>query len=466
MGTVSFLSVCLGAALVLPSVATSYIRQSDLPHEKWVSIDQNIEYLPIFSPQPQQRSLAQDDDVYPDTFYKTSPFVEGESEYDEYQQAWRYLGFMIDCYDGWVAGQDDDGSYDGGTVEGCQRYLLWAAYVDLEYQGGGIGEYQYYNPETRQWDSTSCGYVENSRCAKMDCHLENTHWSLLGLFKHRSYQDWMEQLFKHEGFCVWNSGQYQFMSNAREAWPQGCEAYQLDSGEYIYYDLKPISRGRMRIGLYTETTCMEEYTGNDVTAEDLLGNILMEAGSGDGSQDEATDDDYYTTSSLQQSYEMWDSIMSTWEICHPCVAYDLNNVGYNGGAQGSAYNTYTYGYDDDGNYYEQSDFDCYDDADYTNVNQCMKFMAKTEMNAFTFRDISLASTQGTLVDYVPLLGYTNQNKLHSGAYTFVTVSFLIVSLTVLAIGSFMAYKARRELARIPRQVQEPLFEQNSRGEMT
>jgi hypothetical protein len=283
------------------------------------------------------------------------------------------------------------------------------------------------------------------------------------------------------------------MSNAREAWPQGCEAYQLDSGEYIYYDLKPISRGRMRIGLYTETTCMEEYTGNDVTAEDLLGNILMEAGSGDGSQDEATDDDYYTTSSLQQSYEMWDSIMSTWEICHPCVAYDLNNVGYNGGAQGSAYNTYTYGYDDDGNYYEQSDFDCYDDADYTNVNQvspfvgllrlskstnthshtlslqhskCMKFMAKTEMNAFTFRDISLASTQGTLVDYVPLLGYTNQNKLHSGAYTFVTVSFLIVSLTVLAIGSFMAYKARRELARIPKQVQEPLFEQNSRGEMT
>jgi hypothetical protein len=123
MGTVSFLSV-FGAALVLPSVATSYIRQSDLPHDKWLSIDQNIEYLPIFSP---KRSLVQDDHVYPDTFYKTSPFVEGESEYDEYQQAWRYLGFMIDCNDGWVAGQDDDGSYDGGTGEGCQRYLLWAA---------------------------------------------------------------------------------------------------------------------------------------------------------------------------------------------------------------------------------------------------------------------------------------------------------------------------------------------------
>lgn len=37
---------------------------------------------------------------------------------------------------------------------------------------------------------------------------------------------------------------------------------------------------------------------------------------------------------------------------------------------GSSYNTYNYGYDDDQyNNYEQADFDCYDDADYTNVNQ-------------------------------------------------------------------------------------------------
>ena len=95
-------------------------------------------------------------------------------------------------------------------------------------------------------------------------------------------------------------------------------------------------------------------------------------------------------------------------------------------------------------------------------------MAKTTMNAFTFRDISLASTQGTLVDYVPLLGYTDQSKIHNAAYTFVTTSFLIVSLTVLAIGSFMAYRARRELARIPKQVKEPLFEQSppARGELT
>ncbi len=34
--------------------------------------------------------------------------------YDGYQQAWRYLGFYVDCY-----------TKEGTKV--CQRYLLWAA---------------------------------------------------------------------------------------------------------------------------------------------------------------------------------------------------------------------------------------------------------------------------------------------------------------------------------------------------
>lgn len=178
-----------------------YIRQADLPHDKWISLQGgNVEYLPVLN-QPRRRRLEEEqeeeeetDDTpqYTDTFYNIQPFVDGEAEYDEYQQAWRYLGFMIDCNDGGSQNNDDD---DGGTTgEGCHRYLLWAAYVDLEYEGNGIGEYQFWNSDQQKWDTTSCNYVENSRCAKMDCHLEDTHWSLLGLFKHRSYDDWMEQV--------------------------------------------------------------------------------------------------------------------------------------------------------------------------------------------------------------------------------------------------------------------------------
>lgn len=79
--------VVLLATIITPSSA-SFIRQSDLPHDKWVSLDQDVEYLPILASQ-QERQLGGDDDT---TFYNNSPYVEGESEYDEYQQAWRYLG--------------------------------------------------------------------------------------------------------------------------------------------------------------------------------------------------------------------------------------------------------------------------------------------------------------------------------------------------------------------------------------
>jgi hypothetical protein len=51
-----------------------------------------------------------------------SIFVDGtETYYDEYAQAWRFLGFYQDC------DACADGSVDcvGNTI--CQRYALWAA---------------------------------------------------------------------------------------------------------------------------------------------------------------------------------------------------------------------------------------------------------------------------------------------------------------------------------------------------
>lgn len=116
-------------------------------------------------------------------------------EWDDYQQAWRFLGFFIDCDDDSHWHYDDDTyvqQYSGSgdeeyTASGCPRYVLWAAYIDPEYEGGGIGEYQFWNRDKQKWDATSCNYnaEENGRCAKMDCHTADTHWQLLGLYKHR-----------------------------------------------------------------------------------------------------------------------------------------------------------------------------------------------------------------------------------------------------------------------------------------
>lgn len=63
-----------------------------------------------------------------DDIYRIQPFADGIGEYDEYQQAWRYLGYMIDC-NAREEEYDDDEHHDSfeGTGEGCKRYVLWAA---------------------------------------------------------------------------------------------------------------------------------------------------------------------------------------------------------------------------------------------------------------------------------------------------------------------------------------------------
>jgi hypothetical protein len=192
----------------------------------------------------------------------------------------------------------------------------------------------------------------------MDCHLENTHFSLLGFFKHKSYDDWMEQLFKHEGICVWTDEEYAFMKGAREAWPQGCivSSYALSDGTQIYYDVKPIQGGDITVGLYTDTQCIKEYDGSDgsISVDSVLGNFLLSNGGGSGDQNYNYD---FSSDTLEQSLARWDSAFGAFHTCQPCVAYDLENT------DGTKY------YNDDAGNGQGEIFDCYDDADYTNVNQ-------------------------------------------------------------------------------------------------
>lgn len=343
--------------------------------------------------------------------------------------------------------------------------------MDLKYEGGGIGEYQFYDPSTKSWDTSTCDYVKKAnggsskRCAKMDCHLKNTHWSLLGFFKHKEIDEWMGQLFKHEGVCVWDNDQYSFMKNARNAWPDACtdSGTTTSSGQSIYYDIKPVHGGGITMGLYTDTKCVKEYQSsgkNDpISLENVVGNFLVNnanSHSGDRNKNEEESSTNYQT--LSEAMAAWDSAFSVWMQCQPCVAYDRFNYGYSvndDNYRGSNYNTYRYGYDDDyawDNYYSKkysgSDFDCYDDADYTNVNQCMKFMAKTTMNTATFRDIAVATAQGTLVDQ-PLAGYYTQSR----HYSFIrhsplgTYLFLACGLFTMVYGIVKFHQARRNMAR-------------------
>lgn len=112
------------------------------------------------------------------------------------------------------------------------------------------------------------------------------------------------------------------------------------------------------MGLYTDTQCIKEYDNSDasISIDNILGNFLLYNG---GSGDNNNNYDF-SSDTLEQSLARWDSAFGAFHQCQPCVAYDLENT------DGSKYNN------DDANGGGGGGgalFDCYDDADYTNVNQ-------------------------------------------------------------------------------------------------
>ncbi len=295
----------------------------------------------------------------------------------------------------------------------------------------------------------------------MDCHDPDTeNWELLGVYKEASYfgnDAFFEQLFKHEGVCVWNdSDLYDFMSETREnSFSSGC----LDTGitdstlGELYIDLKPTYNGNMTYSLYTDYICSQEYAGYDYNVESVAANMGL----------------------LYGSYmQAWNDAMEAFKVCQPCRAYNLQVSGK------SQYSSYSY--TDDGNgynrkrdlkekkegkesntdekrklewynwksddstsstddaaaatddaaaatddetsyynqyYYNQYDgaygaedgwyeddyydpnygwFRCDDDADYSNVNQCMKFRSHADLEAASWEDLVAATNQGGILE--------------------------------------------------------------------
>jgi hypothetical protein len=239
----------------------------------------------------------------------------------------------------------------------------------------------------------------------MDCHETNTStWKLMGVFKEASYfgdDAFFEQLFKHEGVCLWNDDDlYDFMSEAREEkWTQGCvstgiigNAYYFNNddttssyGNYIYIDLKPTWNGNMTYGLYTDSACKNEYEGLDINVDRVSANMGL----------------------LYGSYlEAWNDALEVYKVCQPCKAYNLQKQSstwtYNKTSK-----SYYYVAGDDDSSKEDDDylatdpnkgfFQCDDDAGYTNVNQCMKFRSHAELEVCTWEDLVTATNQGGIL---------------------------------------------------------------------
>jgi tetrahydromethanopterin S-methyltransferase subunit F len=423
-----------GAATSFSSWSTPFAATLAASSREWINLlEEEIVFQPSSEPQQQRyfRKLWSNKNKDSLKASLDDIFVDGsETYYNEWAQAWRLLGFYQDC-ETIINAENDYYNNGAAGVTPCQRYALWAAYVDEGYQGNGPNEYMYYNRHTGAWNKEACNALErNHRCVKMDCHESTTHWKLLGIFKEAQYGDWLDSLLQYQGDCVWTDDEYKFMhamtyasnedgvQQQQQPWPVECTAVEDHDG--LYYHVQPTAGGTMNVALYQDEQCSQLYTGKDVTIDGVLGPIVSSS----------------LSSSMSRELKRWNSALQAFSYCQPCKAHDIvsllhknTKVNANGDRYGQANN------DDDNNdnSNDENVFVCQDAvADYGNdeINQCNIFRQTTLMQTASYRDIMLAESQGTVNGiYVgkQMLGEPYRKKHLGWSIVLFLLSFLLLA---------------------------------------
>jgi hypothetical protein len=194
---------------------------------------------------------------------------------------------------------------------------------------------------------------------------------LIGLYKETNgMYDWWEQLFKHMGYCVWNDDEdYATMQAWMKEWPDSCQLLDVTDrrGNPLYLDLMPLSGGDMKLAIYTDATCSRVSSNMDYEAYTIKYYKSLGYRNQTG---------YNVARAYAEAIDTWNGRMNSFKVCQPCIAY--NPLGGNRNGQGK-------------------NFNCYDKAGATNVNQCYKFGTKTRLEAASEGDLRAASMQGTIL---------------------------------------------------------------------
>jgi len=260
-------------------------------------------------------------------------------EYDEWQQAYRTLGAFVDCDHDW--GGSHSGDNNGGD-RGCNRWMMWAAYIDPNYQGGGYDEYhQDVDDAYYQQDE------EGNKYGSLDCHLSSTEWMLLGVYRQEFYQ-YLEQISKH----LWAGDEWEYivaLSALEYIGDDECEAVGYDNNASpLYAAVQPLSMGYFQMGLYSDENCLYPMDLDELgyTYDDFYNGGDRKLANDDGAYQ--GDDDYYWWNHAQE-YTLADAneVYDTFKYCTLCIDYPTYQDGEINGDSG------------------------YDDDDL--INQCWKF---------------------------------------------------------------------------------------------
>ena len=239
----------------------------------------------------------------------------------------------------------------------------------------------------------------------MDCHDPyDSSWDLIGVYKETvdfGNDMFYEQLFKHQGYCLWDgdketfyddddhhggshdyrnwaSSDYQFMQAMRKELPSGCTQIgnmtDGSSSNSYYIAIKPQSEGDITLGVYSDSDCLVESGYSFQDYQSAYASSLTATGSSD-------------------AFDTWNANMDSYKVCQPCRAYNRQAV-YKSGWNN--YRGLTETNDGQGGN-EKNNYNCYDDADYQNCNQCYKFETHSDMARASASDLQAASDQGTIL---------------------------------------------------------------------
>lgn len=202
----------------------------------------------------------------------------------------------------------------------------------------------------------------------------------LGYFMEDAPATFLQLLAQHQGSCTWSETTANALEDASEWLPQECTQTEIvvhnvqGSATYVRFDLKPMARGGIDIGLYTDNKCSQEYMGSEVTVEDVLKSHY------------GYDIEYSTT------IEYVNEALDAFKVCTPCRTFDLS---YDSAQNQNAEQEEEEGNEEDGGDPNNDNFVCQDNAGYKGINQC-KVFAQNSKTA-SFRYVSAASQQGTIL---------------------------------------------------------------------
>lgn len=149
--------------LVLPVLSQGrlFYTKTDLPDNAWTMEDDGSGFMPAADPealaymknfhsqkmQEQQQREMESSSASSSSSSNSNYFVDGSETYwADGSQAWRLLGFYIDCYS-FSSGyneahrslKDENNQYQNIMNGACVRYLLWAAVRSRTSVDGRIG---------------------------------------------------------------------------------------------------------------------------------------------------------------------------------------------------------------------------------------------------------------------------------------------------------------------------------------